>query len=172
MSNMKTVQPVVKRSPEAERDRNARKLISANRKARHDFEIEDSYDAGLVLVGVEVKSLRAGRVNFMDAFCRIEHGEAWLYNLHINPYEQGSRFNTEPRRKRKLLLHSWQIEELRTATEQKGLTIVPLSLYFQRGFAKIEIALARGKKLYDKRESIAERDQDREARREVARKEY
>jgi SsrA-binding protein len=156
-----------KLSAEAERDRNAKKSISYNRKARHDYEIEDSYDAGLVLVGTEVKSLRAGRVNLADAFCRIENGEAWLYNMHVTPYELGNRWNVEPRRKRKLLLHRWQIAELRAETEQKGLTIVPLALYFQRGFAKIEIALARGKKLYDKRESIAARDQERETRRQA-----
>lgn len=154
-----------KHAADGERDRNAKKSISYNRKARHDYEIEDSYDAGLVLVGTEVKSLRAGRVNLADAFCRIENGEAWLYNMHVTPYEMGNRWNVEPRRKRKLLLHHWQIQELREQTEQKGLTIVPLALYFQRGFAKIEIALGRGKKLYDKRQSIAERDQDREARR-------
>ena len=156
---------------DAERDRNAKKSIAYNRKARHEYEIEESYDAGLVLVGTEVKSLRAGRVNLQDAFCRIEHGEAWLFNMHITPYEMGNRWNVEPRRKRKLLLHGWQIEELRVETEQKGLTIVPLSLYFQRGFAKIEIALAKGKKLWDKRESIAERDQDRESRRQAAARE-
>lgn len=156
-----------KPAADSERDRNARKSIAYNRKARHEYEIEDTYDAGLVLVGTEVKSLRAGRVNLQDAFCRIEQGEAWLYNMHITPYEMGNRWNVEPRRRRKLLLHGWQIQELWAETEQKGLTIVPLSLYFQRGFAKMEIALARGKKLYDKRESIAERDQEREARRQA-----
>jgi SsrA-binding protein len=143
-------------------------MVSINRRARHEYEILDSYEAGIVLVGTEVKSLRTGRLNFMDAFCRIENNEVWLYNMHITPYEMGNRFNVEPLRKRKLLLHAWQIHELRTQTEQKGLTIVPLALFFQRGFAKLEIALARGKKLYDKRESIAERDQEREARRQIA----
>jgi SsrA-binding protein len=164
---MKKTKPDAKANTDAERDRNMKKSISYNRKARHDYEIEDCYDAGLVLVGTEVKSLRAGRVNLADAFCRIENHEAWLYNMHVTPYEMGNRWNVEPRRKRKLLLHHWEIEKLRAETEQKGLTIVPLSLYFQRGFAKIEIGLARGKKLYDKRESIAERDQDREARRQA-----
>ena len=158
-----------KNGNEAERDRNARKQIAYNRRARHEFEIEDTYDAGLVLVGTEVKSLRAGRLNFQDSFCRIEvtngKPEIWLYNMHINPYEQGNRYNVDTKRRRKLLLHGWQILELKTQTEQKGLTIVPLQLYFQRGFAKLEIALARGKKLHDKRDSIAERDQEREARR-------
>lgn len=148
-----------------ERDPNEKKQITYNRRARHEYEILATYDAGLVLVGTEVKSLRAGRLNITDAFCRVENGEMWVYNMHINPWEHGNRFNEEPLRKRKLLLHGWEIEELRKETEQKGLTIVPLSLYFQRGFAKMEIGLARGKKLYDKRDSIAERDQDREARR-------
>lgn len=165
---MKKSSPADKLSADAERDRNTKKSISYNRKARHDYEIDESFDAGLVLVGTEVKSLRAGRVNLADAFCRIENDEAWLYNMHVTPYEMGNRWNVEPRRKRKLLLHRWEIAKLRTETEQKGLTIVPLALYFQRGFAKIEIALARGKKLYDKRDSIAERDQDREARRQAA----
>src|SRR5258707_10110453 len=156
-----------KANADMERDRNAKKNIAYNRKARHEYEIEDTYDAGLVLVGTEVKSLRAGRVNLTDAFCRVEKGEAWLYNMHITPYEQGNRWNVEPRRKRKLLLHKWQITELQAETEQKGLTVVPLSLYFQRGFAKMEIALARGKKLYDNREPIAERDQHPEARRQA-----
>jgi SsrA-binding protein len=151
----------------AERDHNAKKMIALNRRARHEYEIEESYEAGLVLVGTEVKSLRAGRVNLQDAFCRIENDEAWLYNMHITPYELGNRWNVEPRRRRKLLLHGWQIAELRAKSEQKGLTIVLLALFFQRGFAKVEIALARGKKLYDKRESIAERDQEREARRQA-----
>jgi SsrA-binding protein len=161
----------VKAGAEAERDRNAKKMVSVNRRARHEFEILETYEAGLVLAGTEVKSLRAGRMNFQDSFCRIEAGEIWLYNMNITPYEQGNRYNVEPRRKRKLLLHGWQIEELRRETEQKGLTIVPLALFFQRGFAKLEIGLARGKKLYDKRESIAERDQEREARRQFAARE-
>lgn len=152
---------------EAERERNARKQVTYNRKARHEYEIMDSYDAGLVLVGTEVKSLRAGKVNITDAFCRIEHNEAWLYNMHISPFDQGNRFNVEPVRKRKLLLHAWQIEELRVKMEQKGYSVVPLQLYFQRGFAKMEIALGKGKKLWDKRESIAEKDQEREERRRV-----
>jgi SsrA-binding protein len=155
------------RAAEAQRDPNAKKTITFNRRARHEYEILDTYEAGLALVGTEVKSLRAGRVNLQDAFCRIENGEAWLYNMHITPYEQGNRWNVEPLRRRKLLLHRWQIEELRAKTEQKGLTIVPLALFFQRGFAKLEIGLARGKKLYDKREAITERDQEREARRQA-----
>ncbi len=152
-----------------EHDPNARTQIAYNRRARFDYELEETYDAGLVLVGVEVKSLRAGRLHFQDSFCRIENNEVWLYNMTIQPYEHGNRWNVEPVRKRKLLLHNWQIKELKAEAEQKGLTIIPLSLYFQRGFAKMEIALARGKKLHDKRESIADRDRDREARRQSVR---
>ncbi|MCS6777345.1 MAG: SsrA-binding protein SmpB [Chloroherpetonaceae bacterium] len=149
-------------------DPNARKVIAVNRRARHEYEIIDTYQAGIVLVGTEVKSLRAGRVNFQDAFVRIENNEAWLYNMHISPYEQGNRWNVEPVRRRKLLLHRWEIDELRGRSEQKGLTIVPLQLYFQRGFARIEIGLGRGKKLYDKRQAIAERDRQREQQRELS----
>jgi SsrA-binding protein len=164
---MKKNQQATKTAP-TERDPNAKKIVATNRRARHEYEILDTYDAGMVLVGTEVKSLRAGRVNMQDAYCRIEHGELWLYNMHITPYELGNRWNVEPLRKRKLLLHRGEIAVLRAQVEQKGLTIVPLALYFQRGFAKLEIGLARGKKLYDKRESIAERDRDREERRQLA----
>lgn len=151
----------------SERDPSARHVVSVNRRARHEYEIEETFDAGLVLVGTEVKSLRAGRLNLHDAFCRVENNEVWLYNMHITPYDQGNRWNVEPVRRRKLLLHRSEIAVLKARAEQKGLAIVPLQLYFQRGFAKIEIALARGKKLYDKRESIAERDQQREERRQL-----
>lgn len=164
MSQKKNVTP----AKETERDPNAKKIVAVNRRARHDYEILENYHAGMSLVGTEVKSVRAGRVNFADSFCRIENNELWLYNMHIMPHEQGNRWNVEPLRKRKLLLHRWEINELRTKMEQKGLTVVPLALYFQRGYAKIEIGLARGKKLYDKRESIAERDRDREQQREFA----
>lgn len=144
-----------------------RQMVSHNRRARFEYEVEETFEAGIALVGTEVKSLRAGRVNLQDAYCRIENNEAWIYNMHISPFDQGNRFNVEPLRKRKLLLHKWEIQELRTKVEQKGWAIVPLSLYFYRGYAKLEIALARGKKLYDKRHSIAERDQQREAEREM-----
>ena len=156
------------KTQEAEANRNAKRQVAYNRKARHEYELEESYDAGLVLVGTEVKSLRAGRMNFQDSFCRVEHGEVWLYNFTIQPFEQGNRFNVDMRRKRKLLLHNWEIEEMRAKSDQKGLSIVPVSLYFQRGFAKLEVALGRGKKLYDKRDSIAERDQQREAQRQTS----
>ncbi|GDX40343.1 SsrA-binding protein [Armatimonadota bacterium] len=147
----------------------SKRQVAYNRRARFEYEIMDTYDAGLELAGTEVKSIREGRLNLQDAFCRIEHNEAWIHNMHISPYEQGNIFNVEPRRKRKLLLHRWQILELKAKTEQKGLTIVPLTVYFLRGFAKMEIALAKGKKLYDKRDSIAERDQQREQQRQFVR---
>jgi SsrA-binding protein len=170
-TGMKKDKNAGKTSATAERDPNAKRRIVFNRSARHEYEILDTYEAGLALVGTEVKSLRAGKVNLKDAYCRIENNEAWVYNMHITPFEQGNRWNVEPTRRRKLLLHGWEIQELRAKTEQKGLTIVPLSLFFQRGFAKIEIALARGKKTIDKRETIAERDRQREALRQHAARE-
>ncbi len=145
-----------------------RQQVAYNRRARYEYEIEETFEAGIALVGTEVKSLRAGKVNLQDAFCRIENNEAWIYNMHISPFEQGNRSNVEPLRKRKLLLHKWEISEIRTQAEQKGWSVIPLSLYFFRGYAKLEIALARGKHLYDKRQSIAERDQAREADRQLA----
>ena|SRR5487761_1672041 len=143
----------------------AERSIAVNRKALHDYEILSSVEAGLVLTGTEIKSIREGRVNFHDAFARGEHGELWLFNLHIAPYAQGNRFNHEPTRPRKLLLHRDEIQELMAETEQKGLTLVPLRLYFKRGRAKLQLAVARGRKSYDKREAIADRD----AQRQVAR---
>jgi SsrA-binding protein len=154
-----------------ERDPNEKHFVANNRKARHEFEILETYDAGLALVGTEVKSVRASRVNFADSFVRIEGREAWLYSMHITPHEQGNRWNVEPTRRRKLLLHKWEIDELRGKTEQKGLTIVPLAIFFQRGYAKMQIGLARGKKLYDKRVDIADRDQKREQEREFVHRE-
>ncbi len=155
---------------EAEKERNAKKQVSYNRKARHNYEIEESFDAGMALAGTEVKSLRAGKVNFVDAFCRVENGEVFLYNMHITPYELGNRWNVEPLRKRKLLLHKSEILELKAKVDQKGWSIVPLAIYFQRGFAKMEIALAKGKLEHDKRDSIADKDRDRESRRELVRR--
>ncbi len=156
------------KSASAEKQETKRQ-VAYNRRARFEYEIMETYEAGLELAGTEVKSIREGRLNLQDAFCRIEHNEAFVHNMHINPYEQGNIFNVEPRRKRRLLLHRWQILELKAKSEQKGLTIVPLSIYFLRGFAKMEIALAKGKKLYDKRDSIAERDQQREQQRQFVR---
>lgn len=144
----------------------AMKVISVNRKARHDYDILFTIEAGIALQGTEVKSIRLGRVNLKDSFAKVEKGEAFLYNLHISPYEQGNRYNPDPTRRRKLLLHKAEIRRLVGKTEQKGLTLVPLSLYFNNGKVKLELALARGKKLYDKRRTIAERDAKRELERE------
>jgi SsrA-binding protein len=134
------------------------KVISQNRKAYHDYSIEESFEAGLALTGTEIKSIRAGRVNLKDGYARPQSGELWLYNVHIARYEPGSRANHEPTRPRKLLLHRRQINELADKVTQRGYTIVPLKLYLKKGVAKVEIGLARGKKLYDKRESIAQRE--------------
>ncbi len=165
---MKTTTNPEKHEP---RDPNAKQIVSTNRRARFEYEILETMEAGIVLVGTEVKSLRAGRVNLQDAYCRVEHGEVWIYNMHISPYEQGNRYNEEPLRRRKLLLHHKEILLVQARMEQKGLALIPLSLYFRRGFAKLDIALGRGKKLYDKRQSIADRDADRESRRAVVNRE-
>ena len=140
-------------------------MVARNRKARHEYEILASYEAGLALRGPEVKSLRGGGVSFQDAFARVESGEVWLHNLHIRPYEQANRFNVDPVRPRRLLLTRQEIRQLAVKTEEKGLTLVPLEIYFTRGYAKVELAVGRGKKLHDKRETIKRRQQDREARR-------
>jgi SsrA-binding protein len=145
----------------------AQKTIALNRKARHEYHIEETFVAGLVLVGTEVKSLRAGQVNLSDAFAKIENGEVWLHHMHIAPHAEGNRDNVEPTRSRKLLLTRKEIDKLYGLMQQKGLTLVPLALIFLRGFAKLELGIGRGKKLYDKRQDIAKRDQEREARREV-----
>lgn len=139
------------------------KVVVNNRKARHDYFIEETYEAGLALTGTEVKSLRAGKGNLQDSFARVENGEVLLYNMHISPYEQGNRFNHDPKRVRRLLLNKSEIRRLIGKTQEKGLTLIPLKVYFNpRGLAKLELALARGKRLYDKRASIAERDAKRE----------
>ncbi len=145
------------------------KTVAQNRKARHDYVIEDSFEAGIALTGTEIKSIREGRVNLQDAYARIEHGEAWLVGAHVAPWSGGNRYNHEPRRDRKLLLHRTQIDQLAGKTRAKGLTLVPLTLYFNdRGRAKVEIGLARGKKSYDRRRDIAERDARRDLDRELA----
>jgi len=149
---------------------NGRKMIAQNRKARHDYSILDVYEAGLVLTGTEVKSLRLGRASLVDGFATIDDGELYLRNVHIPEYEQGSWTNHEPRRTRKLLLHKEEINRLIGKTQESGLTLVPLSLYFSDGKAKVEIALARGKKSYDKRQDLAKRDADREVRRALGRR--
>jgi len=137
-----------------------------NRRARHDYHILETYEAGLVLRGPEVKSLRQGKVNLQDSYARIENGEAWLYNMHISPYEHGNRFNPDPRRPRKLLLHKHEIRRLLGKIQERGLTLVPLQLYFVRGLAKVELGLARGKAAHDKRRAIRERDLRRDVERQ------
>lgn len=146
---------------------NGRQIVARNRKARHEFDILETFEAGLALKGPEVKSLREGKVAFHDAFARIERGEAWLYSLHISPYEQANRANVDPLRTRRLLLHKHEIRKLVGQVEEKGLTLVPLDIYFVRGYAKTTIAVARGRKLHDKREVLKRKQQDREARRAV-----
>ena len=142
------------------------KVISTNRKARHDFEILETYEAGLVLRGTEVKSLREGQVNFKDSYASIDRGEAWLVGCHIAPYHHGTDANHDPDRSRKLLLHRREIERLLGKVAERGLTIVPLRLYFKAGRVKVELGLARGKKLHDKRASLRERESRREMEKE------
>lgn len=143
--------------------------VALNRKARHNYTITDTFEAGLVLTGTEIKSVRAGNVNISDAYARIERGEAWLLGAHIAPFEQGNRYNHEPRRDRKLLLHRTQIDQLIGRAAAKGLTVVPLRLYISdRGRAKVELGLARGKQLHDRRRDIAERQSKRDVEREMA----
>ncbi|SFC83365.1 SsrA-binding protein [Nocardioides terrae] len=146
-----------------------RKLVAQNKKARHDYHIDDTYEAGLVLTGTEVKSLRQGRASLVDGFVDIEHGEAWLHAVHIPEYSQGTWTNHSARRKRKLLLHRTEITKIEREVSTKGVTVIPLSLYFNDGRAKVEIALARGKKAWDKRQSIAERTANREKEQAVGR---
>jgi SsrA-binding protein len=146
-----------------------RKLVAQNRKARHDYAIEDTFEAGLVLQGTEVKSLRAGRASLVDAYGRIRDGEVWLEGMHVPEYAEGTWTNHEPRRPRKLLLHKNEIARLIGKTKESGLTLIPLSLYFKDGRAKVELALARGKRAYDKRASLAARDAQREVERVTGR---
>ncbi len=145
------------------------KTISLNRRARHEFTIDDTVEAGLVLTGTEIKSIRAGKVNLADAYARIERGEAWLVGAHVAPWEGGNRFNHEPKRDRKLLLHRAEIDQLLGRTKSKGLTLVPLRLYIDnRGKAKLELGLGKGKQLHDRRRDIAARDARRELERDLA----
>ena len=147
-----------------------RQQVASNRRARHDYHIEDTYEAGLVLQGTEVKSLRAGRATLTDGFVDIHGGEAWLHGVHIPEYTQGTWTNHAARRRRKLLLHRDEIDKIERRVNEKGLTVVPLSLYFRDGRAKVEIALAKGKKTYDKRHSIAERQANREKEQALGRR--
>lgn len=138
------------------------KTVTENRKARHEYHIVETFEAGLALTGTEVKSLRAGKANLQDSFARVDNAELMLYNMHISPYDQGNQFNHEPKRTRKLLMHKSEILRLLGKTREKGLALIPLKVYFKRGIAKVELALARGKKLYDRRDDIAARDARRE----------
>ncbi len=147
-----------------------KKIIASNRRARHEYTIEDVVEAGLVLTGTEVKSLRAGRANLSDGFGQITDSEAWLHGVHIPQYTQGTWTNHEPRRTRKLLLHRREIDKLASSMREQGLTLVPLSLYFRDGKVKIELGLARGKRTYDKRHELAKRDAAREVDRELRRR--
>ncbi|MDQ6851280.1 MAG: SsrA-binding protein SmpB [Actinomycetota bacterium] len=157
-------------SSQSSNRRDDRKIIAQNRKARHNYAVLDTYEAGLVLTGTEVKSLRLGRASLVDGFATIDDGEMFLRNVHIPVYEQGSWTNHEPRRTRKLLLHRGEIDRLIGKTKESGLTIVPLALYFTAGKVKVELALARGKKSYDKRQDLARRDADREVQRALGRR--
>ncbi len=146
------------------------KVIASNRKARHDYHIDDTFEAGIVLTGSEIKSVRAGQVNLRDGFATIRNGELWLVNTHISPYHQASFENHEPRRDRKLLMHRREINRLTGKLQEKGLTLVPLQMYLKNSRAKVELGLARGKKLYDKRETLRERDDNRQIARILGRR--
>ena len=139
------------------------KLVANNKKAYHDYFVDEKYEAGLVLHGTEVKSLRMGKCSIKESFIRIENGEVWVYGMHISPYEMGNIFNKDPLRPKKLLMHKAEINKLLGKIKEKGFTLVPLQVYFKEGRAKIEVGLCRGKKLYDKRQDIAKKDQRREA---------
>ena len=141
------------------------KIVAENRRARHDYHIHETFEAGVVLTGTEIKSLRGGRANLTDSYARIDNGELFLISAHISPYDQGNRFNHEPRRNRKLLMHKSEILRLLGKTREKGYTLVPLKIYLSHGLAKVELALASGKDLYDKRQSSAEKDAKREVER-------
>ena len=146
----------------------AKRTVLHNRKARFEYFIEDTVKAGLVLAGTEVKSLRSGQASLAESYARLDkNNEAWLHNMHISPHVEGGRYNPDPIRPRKLLLTRRELNHLKGVTEQKGFSLVPVSLFFENGFAKLELGIGRGKKLYDKREAIADRDREREARREV-----
>lgn len=146
-------------------DSSSKKVVASNRKARHEYEVLETFEAGLVLKGPEAKSVRDGKVGFQDAYARIEQGEVWLHSLHISAYEQANRFNEDPLRPRKLLLNRFEIRKLVGKVEEKGLTLIPLDIYFRRGYAKVTLALARGRKTYDKREKLKRQTQELEARR-------
>ncbi|NLM04346.1 MAG: SsrA-binding protein SmpB [Clostridiales bacterium] len=147
--------------------RQDKKIVATNRKARHDYFIEETYEAGIELKGTEVKSIRLGKINIRDAYAKIENEEVFIYNMHISPYEQGNIFNVDPLRVRKLLLHKREIRKLIGYTQQRGLTLIALNVYFKNGLVKLELGVARGKAQYDKRHDIAKRDADRRIQREL-----
>ena len=147
-------------------EKKSNSLIADNRKARHDFNIHETYEAGIALTGTEIKSIRQGKLNLKDSFCRIENGELLLYQVHISPYEQGNRFNHEPERTRKLLMHKSEIHKLLGQVKEKGFSLIPLNFHFSRGYVKVTVGLVTGKKLYDKRQDMAERD----AKRDIAKR--
>jgi SsrA-binding protein len=147
------------------------KVLATNRKAFHDYFVEETHEAGIALTGTEIKSVRAGSVNLRDAYAQVRDGEMWLHNVHISPYEAGNRFNVDPYRSRKLLLHRKEINRLMGRVQEKGLTIVPLRMYLKKNRAKVELALVKGKRQYDKRETISKRDADREIERAMKERE-
>ena len=151
----------------AEKTAGGDRLVTENRKARHDYDILETFEAGLVLTGSEVKSLRAGRVNLKDSFARVDRGEAFLVNAHVSPYAAASRFGHEPERARKLLLHRAEIDKLTGRIQERGLTLVPLKVYFKNGRAKVLLGVGRGRRVYDKREAIKRREMERETDRAV-----
>ena len=146
------------------------KIIAKNRRARHDYHVVDSVEAGVVLRGTEVKSVRLGNVQLVDGFANVDGGELFLYGVHINPYEQGNRFNVDPRRTRKLLLHRSEIRRLDRQVREKGMALIPLSVYLKRGRVKLEVGICRGKRMHDKRRAIAERDANRDMERALRRR--
>jgi len=141
------------------------KVVSENRKAFHDYYIEDRVEAGIILTGTEIKSIRNGRVNLKDSYARLDNGEVWVHQMHISPYEQGNRFNHDPLRPRKLLLHRAEINKLIGKIQQQGLTLIPIKIYLKKGMAKVELAVGQGKKNYDKRQALAEREGKRDIER-------
>ncbi len=147
------------------------KVVATNRKAYHDYHVEETHEVGIVLTGTEIKSVRAGSVNLKDSYAQVKNGEAWLYNVHISPYQPASRQNVDPDRARKLLLHRQEINRLMGRVQEKGLTMIPLRMYLKKNRAKIELALVRGKRQYDKREAIAKRETDREIQRALKERE-
>jgi SsrA-binding protein len=152
----------VKKPKKTDPEESAYKLISDNRRARHEYEILETFQAGIELMGTEVKSLRQGKANLSDSFARVDALELWLYNCHISVYDHGNRFNHEPTRKRRLLMHHKEILKIKARMQEKGLTLIPLKMYFKKNWVKVDLALARGKKLYDKRQSIMQRETKRQ----------